>query len=210
MQLEIIREKFLLPWHRRLLLRSLRRHLALEYGVAWVQILTNGKELDRSNIGSKRKRYHRSYKGLVIDSLRGRDSIERASKSSWWEWREDSSLCFWRWTKDYLKDARDETKVFVKGVLPRYTKRQRRPAIFEDTCELIKKVDKVRKRSYIKKGAVKILTDFFGVPKIISSVERYIRVMCDATKCGLNEAVWAPNFYLPTVESALRLTDYDS
>ena len=80
----------------------------------------------------------------------------------------------------------------------------------KEKYELIKKVKKVRTRGYIKEGAIKSLTGFFGVPKIISSKERDIRVVYDATKCGLNEAVWAPNFCLPTVESTLRLTACDS
>jgi len=31
-----------------------------------------------------------------------------------------------------------------------------------------------------------------------------IRVVYDATQCGLNDALWAPNFFLPTVDSILR------
>jgi hypothetical protein len=31
-----------------------------------------------------------------------------------------------------------------------------------------------------------------------------IRVVYDATVCGLNDALWAPNFFLPTVDSILR------
>ena len=32
----------------------------------------------------------------------------------------------------------------------------------------------------------------------------------DGTSSGLNEALWAPSFWLPTSESALRMYDYDS
>lgn len=80
----------------------------------------------------------------------------------------------------------------------------------KDKCELIKKVNKLRTSGYIKESVVKILTGFFGIPTIISSEERDIRVVYDATKCGLNKAVWAPNFYLLTVDSALKLTECDS
>eukprot|EP00979_Chaetoceros_neogracilis_P007253 scaffold1521_cov271-Chaetoceros_neogracile.AAC.61 len=38
------------------------------------------------------------------------------------------------------------------------------------------------------------------VPKAIID----IRVVYDATQCGLNDALWAPNFFLPTVDSILR------
>jgi hypothetical protein len=32
----------------------------------------------------------------------------------------------------------------------------------------------------------------------------------DATKCGLNELVWAPNFFIPSVESMVDLLDSKS
>ena len=65
------------------------------------------------------------------------------------------------------------------------------------------KVTKVKARSYISKLKGNILTGFFCVPK----GETDIRVVYVTTKCGLNQAVWAPNIYLPTVESVLRLID---
>ena len=42
--------------------------------------------------------------------------------------------------------------------------------------------------------------------KIADSVEVIDKIctVCDATKSGLNESVWAPWFCLPTVESELR------
>ena len=136
--------------------------------------------------------------------------MERASLDSWWEWNGGSSLCFWRWSSRYTKDARDGYKVFVKEILPRYIKRQRWPYILKDKCELVKKVHKVRTRGYINECTVKSLTDFFGVPNIISSEERDIKVVYDATTCGLNEAVLDPNFYLPIVDSALTPIECDS
>jgi len=47
---------------------------------------------------------------------------------------------------------------------------------------------------------VKSLTSFFAVPKAGTG----IRVVYDATQCGLNDALWAPNFFLPMVDSILR------
>ena len=35
-----------------------------------------------------------------------------------------------------------------------------------------------------------------------------IRVMYDVTKCGINEAVCGPNFYLPTINTTLRIVEY--
>ena len=44
------------------------------------------------------------------------------------------------------------------------------------------------------------LTGCFAVPK----GEDDIRMVYDATKCGLNEHIWAPNFMLPTIDMTLR------
>jgi hypothetical protein len=41
---------------------------------------------------------------------------------------------------------------------------------------------------------------FFAVPKGVDD----IRIVYDATKSGLNQAVWSPNFFLPTMSSVLN------
>ena len=56
-------------------------------------------------------------------------------------------------------------------------------------------------------GEVKSLISLFSVPKIVFGGKDEIRVVYGATKSKLNEAVWALIFYLPTVNSGLRLTD---
>lgn len=62
------------------------------------------------------------------------------------------------------------------------------------------KLKKVRDRKYTLLGYVRSLAGYFAVPKAGTD----IRVVYDTTKCGLNIAVWAPNFFLPTVDSILR------
>lgn len=70
-----------------------------------------------------------------------------------------------------------------------------------DHCEKLQnKIQKVIDRGYVRPGFVWSLTGYFAVPK----AETDIRVVYDATKCGLNDAVWAQNFFLPTVDSILR------
>jgi hypothetical protein len=53
---------------------------------------------------------------------------------------------------------------------------------------------------------VESLTSFFAVPKGDSD----IRMVYDGTKSGLNDALWAPWFALPTIESHLRFVDQSS
>ena len=55
-------------------------------------------------------------------------------------------------------------------------------------------------RNHVKSGFVKSLTCFFAVSK----GDGDIRIVYDATKSGLNEALWAPNFPLPNATSVLR------
>ena len=66
--------------------------------------------------------------------------------------------------------------------------------------ETKRKVGKVMARGYIAKEYVASLTGFFPVQKGKDD----IRVVYDASKCRLNNAVWAPNFYLPSVDTILR------
>jgi len=56
------------------------------------------------------------------------------------------------------------------------------------------------------RGEVKLLTSFFAVPKGDSD----IRMVYDGTKSGLSDAMWAPWFALPTVESHLRFVSQRS
>jgi hypothetical protein len=44
----------------------------------------------------------------------------------------------------------------------------------------------------------------FDVPK----GDTDIRMVYDGTSSGLNEALWAPSFWLPTTDSAMRMYDY--
>lgn len=61
------------------------------------------------------------------------------------------------------------------------------------------KILKVIRRGYISQGKVTSLTGFFPVPKGDSD----IRLVYDATKCGLNSTLWAPSFWPPTIDTTL-------
>ena len=138
---------------------------------------------------------------LFLDKDVGRDAITRAANSTWSDWDAGSTLYFWRWPKRVQKAVRDGTKLFIiHSKLPRYMKRQKWPKD-SDQCEKLKsKLQKVRSRRYIQPGFVRSLTGYFAVPKAKTD----IRVVYDATQCGLNDALWAPNFFLPVVDSILR------
>ena len=137
----------------------------------------------------------------------GKDAVSRAADSTWWSWEAGSSLFFWRWPSRCQTAARDGTKLFVYwDKMPKYMERQRWPSNELERQKIEKKIRKVRARGYIKPGFVKSLTGFFAVPKAGTD----IRIVYDATQCGLNEALWAPNFFLPTVDSILRNATYST
>ena len=138
----------------------------------------------------------------VLKDIEGfKDCIFRVINASVWKWDVGSRLFFWRWG-EFAESARDGAKTFVQSRLPNCNHRQDRPK--EDrTLELVRhKISDVRRKGYITKGTrkVKSVTSFFDVPKGGDD----IRMVYNATSSGLNDAVWAPWFTLPTVETHLR------
>ena len=67
------------------------------------------------------------------------------------------------------------------------------------------KIFKVVKRRYLLTLGIKAksMIRYFAVPK----GEDDIRMVYDATANHLNECVWVPSFWLPTIDSLLRTLD---
>jgi hypothetical protein len=82
---------------------------------------------------------------------------------------------------------------------PRYRAAQRDHKNSEEKKNIQEKLAKVRSRRYIEPDFVKSLTTFHGVPKLDD-----IRMVYDASISGLNDAVWVPQFVLPTINTHLR------
>ena len=141
-------------------------------------------------------------KEIELDIEAGVDCIHRAVACTPWNWNQGSRLFFWRWG-EFREVARDGARSFVKGALPNYSKRQRAPKKSKNLVLVQNKLKDVRKKGYIAKGEVISVTSLFDVPKGNDD----IRLVYDATKSGLNEAVWAPWFSLQTCESHLRSVD---
>ena len=67
----------------------------------------------------------------------------------------------------------------------------------KEICNAIAiKMKKVVDRRYVISGRIYNLTGYFHIPKGLGD----IRLVYDATKSKLNDAVWAPRFGLPTAE----------
>lgn len=120
--------------------------------------------------------------------------------ADWWEWRGGSRLFFWRWPISQRLVARDGYPAYIKGSLPQNRKPQRKEADPGIRSKIKEKLANVRGKGYISQGRVESLTRFFAVPK----GESDIRMVYDATASGLNGALWAPTFQLPTIDNLAR------
>ena len=114
---------------------------------------------------------------------------------------------FWRWPKRHVQAIRDGTKLYIMHEkLPHYFKRQLWPSDAGHQAKMGEKLGKVCDKGYILPGQVNSLTGFFAVPR----GDDDIHIVYNATACGLNEALWAPNFALPTIDSVLRNSSQNS
>ena len=123
-----------------------------------------------------------------------------ARSSSWFDWDAGSCLFFWRWPAPYIHHARDGIPTWFQDKPPRTKKPQSYEKDDNVRLNMAKKIRKVRERGYIQPGFVRSLIRFFAVPK----GDTDIGMVYDGTSSGFNQAVWAPSFTLPTVESLLR------
>ena len=125
-----------------------------------------------------------------------------ASESTWFEHKSGSTLHYFRFPPIYQRLAKEGVPIFFEKAGPTSKTKQarfRNPAMKEGAKA---KLNKAMDRKYIVEASItlKSLIKYFAVPK----GEDDIRMVYDATANGLNDAVWSPSFWLPTVESMLR------
>ncbi len=108
---------------------------------------------------------------------------------------------FW-FPKRYRKEAQDGVKTFFERPGP--TTRKSQPIIEDETVRVKtkEKIGKVLKRRYLlpSDSLVKSYIKYFAVPK----GEDDICMVYNATANKLNEAVWVPTFWLPTIDLLVR------
>jgi hypothetical protein len=120
------------------------------------------------------------------------DVVRQNSPASWWEWNGGSALIFWEWgSLTSMINARDGTKVFVFGKLPRIRRAQQAPKA-EALSLVAAKLWNVRMKNYIRSGHAASLTHYSYVYKdFVSKQEFDIRMIYYGTGCRLNAAVCA-------------------
>jgi hypothetical protein len=160
-------------------LRSGQRYLKLTYGEDY---LAQMKESNPSSI-------------LTRDVEGIRTALSYSSATSFWAWDEGSFPLFWRWQPEVKLEMRDGTPQWIKGELPKFWKRQKAPKDPDTASKVAAKLHIPIAKRYISGGLVKSLTSYFNVPKGTDD----IRMVYNLTACGLNEAIWAPSFWMPNV-----------
>ena len=80
----------------------------------------------------------------------------------------------------------------------------------EETAVLRQKILKVIQKRYlvVPDEKLKSVISYFGVPKgVIDGIIQDWRIVYHAGANGLNDKVWAPSFWLPGVNSLIRMLD---
>jgi hypothetical protein len=110
-----------------------------------------------------------------------------------------STLVFWRWG-DSLKLALDGCPPFLLCDPPIFKRRTHTPSKLKRSLIAIK-LKAIIDQGYLVHGRVESLIQFFDVPKADD-----IRLVYNGRS---NKTTWAPNFWLPSMRTALRFLDYN-
>ena len=137
---------------------------------------------------------------LLKDMELGREGLFSISESAFFSWNSGSSLLYWRWDKRLQRIAKYGFPTQVINQLPSNFKKPKKPSS-KNHPKILAKIVKSIKRNYLKPATSKVknLIDYFAVPKADD-----IRLVLNGSSCGLNEAVWASNFWLPTASTMIR------
>ena len=128
------------------------------------------------------------------------------SEATWWEWAGGSRPFHWRWPDFYQGTIRDGLRVHFVDRVPMCMVPQPDTKNPQVKAAMMRKLQTVWHRACLVAAFVVSLTSFFGVPKGNDDT----RMVCDGTKSGLNDAVWVPSFWLPTVTALLRMVAFET
>ena len=137
----------------------------------------------------------------------GRQCLFSYCNSSFFNWDCGSTLCFWRWHPHLREVAITGFQPAIISKLPTNQKRARTPSK-EMKDKIFSKIAKSLTRGYLiptEEGSINNVIDYFAVPK----GEDDVRMVLNGSSCGLNQSVWAPNFWLPASASMLRALSYN-
>jgi hypothetical protein len=142
--------------------------------------------------------------GKEVDAIS--NILWHANEANWFEYLSGSRLHYFRFPIRYRRAARDGEEIRFETEGPATKQRQPEisdPAVREVVRSKIKKVINRRYMISTTEEFLKSLIKYFNVPK----GEKDVRIVYDATASGLNDAEWAPPFWLPTIDSLVRALD---
>jgi hypothetical protein len=150
--------------------------------------------------------------GWILNGIR--NLLWYVDNTNFFEYTTGSKTYYFRFPIFYRTMVRDGVKVHFEKpgpVVPRHQLEGIQPTFPkpEVRAEMQKKVYKVKNRRYLVSTTIENIMSiirYFAVPKGDDDV----RIVYDATASNLNDCVWAPSFWLPTVDSLLRALDSDS
>ena len=168
--------------------------LRKKFGPDWMSLPRKGVDGNLTRVGKE------------VDAIK--NLLWHATEASWFEYHSGSRIYHFRFPLRYQKIARDGVPIFFEKPGPSTMRPQPKFTDSEVRDKVRPKVEKVIKRRYMVRTGIKLksLIKYFAVPK----GETDIRIVYDATASGFNECVWAPSFWLPTIDSLVRALDADS
>ena len=185
----------------RFFMRALRedslRFLREKHGADWAERRIRAR---RRNNSARRE--------LEKDRAAIANLMWHATQTDWFEYTAGSRIIHFRYPVRYQRIAREGVPSYFEQPGP--DTRDAQPSFEDDDVrEKVKaKIQKVIRRKYMLTTGIKIksLIKYFAVPK----GDDDIRLVYDATANKLNEKVWVPSFWLPTIDSLLRAVDSQS
>jgi hypothetical protein len=141
----------------------------------------------------------------AVDELEAiQEILWQTAGNDWFEYPLGSRLLFFRFPKRYRSQALHGVRVMYTGNKPSSWKSQP-PFTVKAKLVLQKKIEKFVAKGYIAPTSkrIRLLIKYFAVPK---GLEDW-RIVFDAGANKLNDVVWVPSFFLPTVNSLLRIVD---
>ncbi len=131
-----------------------------------------------------------------------KDCVTRVADATIWNWDGGSRPFFWNWPTEWQGQIKDGFAMWLRSGSIEWKVAQPKPNE-KDRLLMCQKIEDVRRKGYVQQGKAKSLIRFFGVPK----GDKDIRMVYDGTMSGLNDALWAPGFPLPTAQTLLRMVD---
>jgi len=162
----------------------------------------SGSDIKKYKQSLRAAKFYQLYKDIEIGIM----GLRSISESSFFNWDNGSTLLFWRWHPNLQRIARDGFPAQITNSLPHSFKKSRPPKsnVYE---KILSKLKKGLSRGYLipeKFSKIKNLIDFFAVPKAED-----IRMVQNGSSCGLNNSIWASNFWLPNASSMTRILGFN-